>query len=125
MTLLPNHIYSFKFGYGLIYCRCIKHLQNLAPPKNVIMADDEFILHVEGTASSQRVVRHIGGQSWPGRLTLTNYALYFEALGIVSYEDAIKLDLSKDIEQSIKSAATGPLGAPLFDKAIIYESSEL
>ncbi|KAJ0872579.1 hypothetical protein HanRHA438_Chr11g0525471 [Helianthus annuus] len=105
--------------------KCIKHLQNLAPPKNVIMADDEFILHVEGTASSQRVVRHIGGQSWPGRLTLTNYALYFEALGIVSYEDAIKLDLSKDIEQSIKSAATGPLGAPLFDKAIIYESSEL
>ncbi|XP_076917132.1 uncharacterized protein LOC143577069 [Bidens hawaiensis] len=105
--------------------KCIKHLQKLAPPKNVVMADDEFILHVEGTASSQRVIRHIGGQSWPGRLTLTNYALYFEASGIVSYEDAIKLDLSKDIEHSIKSAATGPLGAPLFDKAIIYESPEL
>lgn len=60
-----------------------------------------------------------------GRLTLTNYAVYFEASGIVSYEDAIKLDLSKDIEQSVKPAATGPLGAPLFDKAIIYKSSEL
>ncbi|KAI3512055.1 hypothetical protein L1887_19219 [Cichorium endivia] len=105
--------------------KCVKHLQNLATPKNATMADDEFILHVEGTASSQRVIRHIGGQSWPGRLTLTNYALYFEASGIVSYEDAIKLDLSKDIEQSIKPASTGPLGAPLFDKAIIYESSEL
>ncbi|KAI3738437.1 hypothetical protein L2E82_28469 [Cichorium intybus] len=105
--------------------KCVKHLQNLATPKNAIMADDEFILHVEGTASSQRVIRHIGGQSWPGRLTLTNYALYFEASGIVSYEDAIKLDLSKDIEQTIKPASTGPLGAPLFDKAIIYESSEL
>ncbi|KAL8259733.1 hypothetical protein R6Q59_027686 [Mikania micrantha] len=105
--------------------KCIKHLQNQATPKNMVMADDEFILHVEGTASSQRVVRHIGGQSWPGRLTLTNYALYFEASGIVSYEEAIKLDLSKDIEQSIKPAATGPLGAPLFDKAIVYKSSEL
>ncbi|KAL7618441.1 hypothetical protein Lser_V15G02176 [Lactuca serriola] len=105
--------------------KCIKHLQNQATPKNVVMADDEYILHVEGTASSQRVIRHIGGQSWPGRLTLTNHALYFETSGIISYEDAFKLDLSKDIEQSIKPASTGPLGAPLFDKAIIYESSEL
>ncbi|PWA88634.1 hypothetical protein CTI12_AA118690 [Artemisia annua] len=105
--------------------KCIKYLQQYATPKNVVMADDEFILHVEGTASSQRVIRHIGGQSWPGRLTLTNYALYFEGSGIISYDDAIKLDLSKDIKQSVKPAATGPLGAPLFDKAIVFESSEL
>ncbi|KAK6131652.1 hypothetical protein DH2020_034666 [Rehmannia glutinosa] len=105
--------------------RCIKHLQKQETPTGVELADDEFILHVEGTANSQRVVRHIGGTSWPGRLTLTNYALYFEASSIISYEDALKLDLSKDIEQSVKSAATGPWGAPLFDKAIVYESSEL
>ncbi|GJT52188.1 hypothetical protein Tco_0978345 [Tanacetum coccineum] len=72
------------------------------------MANDEFILHVEGTASSQRVIRHIGGQSWPGRLTVTNYALYFEASGIVTYDDAIKLDLSTDMEKSVKPTATGP-----------------
>nr|XP_043613825.1 uncharacterized protein LOC122585767 [Erigeron canadensis] len=105
--------------------KCVQHLQKQATPRNVEMADDEFILHVEGTASSQRVIRHIGKQSWPGRLTLTNYALYFEASGSVSYEDAFKLDLSKDIKQSIKPAATGPFGAPLFDKAIAYESAEL
>ncbi|KAK9079249.1 hypothetical protein SSX86_000919 [Deinandra increscens subsp. villosa] len=105
--------------------KCVHHLQKQATPKSVDMADDEFILHVEGTASSQRVIRHIGKQSWPGRLTLTNYALYFEASGSMSYEDAFKLDLSKDIEQSIKPVATGPFGAPLFDKAIIYESAEL
>ena len=35
-------------------------------PKGVELADNEFILHVEGTASSQRVVRHIGATSWPG-----------------------------------------------------------
>ncbi|GMP98339.1 hypothetical protein CsSME_00046270 [Camellia sinensis var. sinensis] len=105
--------------------KCMKHLQKQAKPKGVELADDEFILHVEGTASTQRVIRHIGGTSWPGRLTLTNYALYFEASGVVSYEDALKLDLSKDIEQRVKPAATGPWGAPLFDKAIVYESAEL
>ncbi|GJT41345.1 hypothetical protein Tco_0941210 [Tanacetum coccineum] len=105
--------------------KCVQHLQKQATPKNVEMADDEFILHVEGTATSQRVIRHIGKQSWPGRLTLTNYALYFEASGSMSYEDAFKLDLSKDINQSIKPVATGPFGAPLFDKGIVYESAEL
>ncbi|KAM2565158.1 hypothetical protein TB1_007820 [Malus domestica] len=105
--------------------RCIKYLAKHAKPKGVELADDEFILHVEGTASTQRVVRHIGGTSWPGRLTLTNYALYFEASGVLTYEDALKIDLSKDMEQTVKPASTGPWGAPLFDKAIIYESPEL
>ncbi|XP_020961265.1 uncharacterized protein LOC107647241 [Arachis ipaensis] len=104
--------------------KCIQHLQNQTKPNGVELADDEYILHVEGTASSQRVVRHIGTTSWPGRLTLTNYALYFEASGIINYEDAIKMDLSKDVEQGVKPAATGPWGAQLFDKAIIYESSD-
>ncbi|MED6161374.1 hypothetical protein PIB30_060187 [Stylosanthes scabra] len=105
--------------------KCIQHLQKQAKPDGVELADDEYILHVEGTASSQRVVRHIGTTSWPGRLTLTNYALYFEASGVINYEDAIKMDLSKDVEQSVKPAATGPWGAQLFDKAIVYESPDL
>ncbi|KAK6942467.1 Protein of unknown function DUF639 [Dillenia turbinata] len=104
---------------------CTKQLQNQAKPKGVELADDEFILHVEGTASTQRVVRQIKGSSWPGRLTLTNYALYFETSGVISYEDALKIDLSKDVEQDVKPTAIGPWGAPLFDKAISYESSDL
>ncbi|XWS64886.1 hypothetical protein CRYUN_Cryun05aG0042700 [Craigia yunnanensis] len=104
---------------------CMKHLQKQAKPKGVELADDEFILHVEGTASTQRVMRHIGGTSWPGRLTLTNYALYFEASGVITYEDALMIDLSRNIDHSVKPAATGPWGASLFDKAIIYESPEL
>ena len=56
---------------------------------------------------------------------MTNYALYFEASGVLAYEDALKLDLSKGTEESVKPAATGPWGAPLFDKAIVYESPEL
>ncbi|KAL5547221.1 hypothetical protein UlMin_006908 [Ulmus minor] len=105
--------------------KTIKHLQKQATPNGAELADDEFILHVDGTASSQRVVRHIGGTSWPGRLTLTNYALYFEASGVITYEDALKINLSKNIEHTVKPTATGPWGAPLFDKAIIYESPEL
>ncbi|KAH0678185.1 hypothetical protein KY284_019270 [Solanum tuberosum] len=79
--------------------KCIKHLQKQATPTGVEMRDDEFIIHVEGTASSQRIVRHIGGTSWPGRLTLTNYALYFEESGVISYKDALKLNLSEDFEE--------------------------
>ncbi|KAE8699222.1 Potassium channel tetramerization domain-containing protein / pentapeptide repeat-containing protein [Hibiscus syriacus] len=77
------------------YDSCMKHLQKQAKPKGVELADGEFILHVEGTASSQRVVRHIGGTSWPGRFI------------------------------SVKPVALGPWGAPLFDKAIVYESRDL
>jgi hypothetical protein len=60
----------------------------------------------------------------PGRLTLTNYALYFEASGVMTYEDALKIDLSQNKEHNVRPASTGPWGAPLFDKAILYESSE-
>lgn len=57
-------IFSF-FVYGILR-RCIRYLQEQEVPKGVDLADDELILHVEGTASTQRVVRHIGGKSWPG-----------------------------------------------------------
>lgn len=60
-----------------------------------------------------------------GRLTLTNYSLYFETSGVIKYEDALKIDLSKDIQQSVKPSATGPWGAQLFDKGIVIESSDL
>lgn len=81
-------------------------------------------------ASANYVIGHAGSSLIAsivhlGKLTLTNYALYFEASGAVTYEQALKLNLSKNTEQSVKPAATGPFGAPLFDKAIIYKSSEL
>lgn len=61
-----------------------------------------------------------------GRLTLTNQALYFEASKAISYETALKIDLSNaGVDHQVKAASTGPWGAPLFDKAIAYESSQL
>ncbi|KAI4381606.1 hypothetical protein MLD38_007667 [Melastoma candidum] len=105
--------------------RCIQHLRKQEAPKGVVLAYDEIILHIDGTTNTSRVVRHMGGTSRPGRLTLTNYALYFEASGVISYEDAIKIDLSRDTDHNIKPGATGPFGAPLFDKAIEYDSPDV
>ncbi|KAK9123025.1 hypothetical protein Sjap_012627 [Stephania japonica] len=59
------------------------------------------------------------------RLTLTNYALYFEPYGVISYENALKIELSANVDHNVKRSATGPWGAPLFDKGITYESSQL
>ncbi|XP_047083257.1 uncharacterized protein LOC124694303 [Lolium rigidum] len=103
--------------------KSFKSLQNLPTPTEVEFAEDEFILDMEGTAGTQRVVRHIGTTSWPGRLTLTNKALYFEASGKLSYGPAFKVDLSDTgMDQQVTTASTGPFGAPLFDKAIEFTS---
>ncbi|KAK7396136.1 hypothetical protein VNO78_16928 [Psophocarpus tetragonolobus] len=128
-TLTAPTGYRLHFpGYDMFLkevAKCIQHLQKQATPNGVELADDEYILHVDGTASTQRVVRHIGSTSWPGRLTLTNYSLYFEASGVIKYDDAVKIDLSKNVEQSVKPGATGPWGAQIYDKAIVYDSTDL
>lgn len=64
--LLFKIVIVFLFLFFSLFYRCIKHLQKQAKPTGVELADDEFILHVEGTPTSQRVVRHIGATSWPG-----------------------------------------------------------
>lgn len=59
-----------------------------------------------------------------GRLTLTNYALYFES-GVGLYDKAVRYDLATDMKQVIKPELTGPLGARLFDKAVMYKSTSM
>ncbi|KAG6511244.1 hypothetical protein ZIOFF_029301 [Zingiber officinale] len=103
----------------------IEYLEKQETPTGVEFSKNEFILHVEGTSWTHRVVRHIRTTSWPGRFTLTNQALYFEASGVMSYETAVKIDLSRADADQVKPTSTGPWGAPLFDKAIAYETSEL
>lgn len=60
-----------------------------------------------------------------GRLTLTNSALYFESLGVGIYDKAVRFDLATDLKQVIKPEMTGPLGARLFDKAVMYKSTSV
>lgn len=66
-----------------------------------------------------------GYVSFPGRLTLTDHALYFEAHRVVSYDKAKLYDLADDLQQVVKPELTGPWGTRLFDKAVFYKSSAL
>ncbi|KAL6552582.1 hypothetical protein OROHE_007946 [Orobanche hederae] len=85
----------------------------------------EKILEVDGTVTTQPVLEHVGISTWPGRLTLTDHALYFEALRVVSYDKAKIYDLADDLQQVVRPELTGPWGTRLFDKAIIYKSVTL
>ncbi|KAK8965615.1 hypothetical protein KSP40_PGU016607 [Platanthera guangdongensis] len=82
----------------------------------------EKILEVDGTLTSQPVLEHIGISTWPGRLTLTDHVLYFEALKVVTYDKAKTYDLADDLKQVVKPELTGPWGSRLFDKAVMYRS---
>ncbi|KAK8583653.1 hypothetical protein V6N12_067915 [Hibiscus sabdariffa] len=85
----------------------------------------EKILEVDGTVTTQPVLEHVGISAWPGRLILTDHALYFEALRVVSYDKPKRYDLSDDLKQIVKPELTGPLGTRLFDKAVLYKSISL
>ncbi|XP_059278968.1 uncharacterized protein LOC132033098 isoform X3 [Lycium ferocissimum] len=107
--------------------KVIKAVQNFSGPQmvsNLSLAEEEIILEVDGTVPTQPVLKHIGIAAWPGRLTLTNYALYFES-GMGLYDKAVRYDLASDLKQIIKPELTGPLGARLFDKAVMYKSSSM
>ncbi|TKY44718.1 hypothetical protein E2542_SST30996 [Spatholobus suberectus] len=85
----------------------------------------EKILEVDGTVTTQPVLEHVGISTWPGRLILTDHALYFEALRVVSYDKPKTYDLSEDLKQVVKPELTGPWGTRLFDKAVFYSSLSL
>ncbi|KAL5194547.1 hypothetical protein HKD37_20G056611 [Glycine soja] len=107
--------------------KVIKNSKNVmaASAGNLQLAEGEIVLHVDGTIPTQPVLQHIGITAWPGRLTLTNYALYFESLGVGVYEKAVRYDLGTDMKQVIRPDLTGPLGARLFDKAVMYKSTSV
>lgn len=85
----------------------------------------EKILEVDGTVTSQPVLEHVGTSTWPGRFTLTDHAIYFEALRVVSYDKAKIYDLSDDLNQVVRPELTGPWGTRLFDKAVFYKSTSI
>ncbi|KAK1417663.1 hypothetical protein QVD17_26795 [Tagetes erecta] len=85
----------------------------------------ERILEVDGTVTTQPVLQHLGISTWPGRLTLTDHALYFEALRVVSYDKPTLYELADDLKQVVKAELTGPWGSRLFDKAFLYKSNSL
>ncbi|KAK1304996.1 UPF0426 protein [Acorus calamus] len=98
-----------------------------APPStsNLQLVEGEIIIDVDGTVPTQPIFQHTGISAWPGRLTLSNRAIYFEPLGVGSYDKAVVYDLSMDLKQVIKPELTGPLGARLFDTAVMYKATSI
>lgn len=85
----------------------------------------EKILEFDGTVTTQPVLEHIGISAWPGRLILTDHALYFEPHRVVSYDKPKRYDLADDLKQVVKPELTGPWGTRLFDTAVLYKSTSL
>ncbi|GAQ78421.1 hypothetical protein KFL_000130030 [Klebsormidium nitens] len=81
----------------------------------------ESVIEVDGNTTTP-VLQHVRLSAWPGRLTLTDHAVYFEPSGVMAYDTASKFDLTSDSKQQIKADLTGPLGAKIFDKAVVYSS---
>lgn len=66
MSITNSKYVLMSITNSKFFSRSFKFFQDLPTPTGVEFAEDEFILHMEGTAGTQRVVRHIGTTSWPG-----------------------------------------------------------
>ncbi|KAK7302436.1 hypothetical protein RJT34_13326 [Clitoria ternatea] len=85
---------------------------------------EERILCI-GSNSKRPVLKWENNMAWPGKLTLTDRAIYFEAVGVLGEKRAMRLDLTYEGLQ-IEKAKVGPLGSALFDSAVsISSGSEL
>ncbi|GAV61126.1 DUF639 domain-containing protein [Cephalotus follicularis] len=70
-----------------------------------------------GSSRKRPVLKWENNIAWPGKLTLTDKALYFEAVGLLGQKDSIRFDLTRDGLQ-VEKAKVGPLGSLLFDSAV-------
>ncbi|KAL0293747.1 UNVERIFIED_CONTAM: hypothetical protein Scaly_2576800 [Sesamum calycinum] len=74
-----------------------------------------------GSSRKQPVIKWEKNMAWPGKLTLTDRALYFEAVGLVGEKDAVRLDLTR-YGSRVEKTKVGPLGSNIFDSAIAVTS---
>ncbi|KAL5715288.1 hypothetical protein ACHQM5_017124 [Ranunculus cassubicifolius] len=77
-----------------------------------------------GSSNKRPVLRWKNNVAWPGKLTLTDNALYFEAIGILGQKEPIRLDLTTDGSR-VEKARVGPLGSALFDSAVSVSSDSM
>ncbi|XP_020220533.1 uncharacterized protein LOC109803395 isoform X1 [Cajanus cajan] len=81
---------------------------------------EERILCI-GSNSKRPVLKWENNMAWPGKLTLTDKAIYFEVVGMLGGKRAMRLDLTHDGLQ-VEKAKVGPLGSALFDSAVSVSS---
>ncbi|OIW13610.1 hypothetical protein TanjilG_07952 [Lupinus angustifolius] len=74
-----------------------------------------------GSNSKRPVLKWENNMAWPGKLTLTDKAIYFEAAGLLGEKRAMRLDLTYD-GLKVEKAKVGPFGSALFDSAVSVSS---
>ncbi|KAI8025844.1 hypothetical protein LOK49_LG02G02870 [Camellia lanceoleosa] len=70
-----------------------------------------------GSSRKRPVLKWENNNAWPGKLTLTDKALYFEGVGLGGQKGAVRLDLTKH-GTMVEKTRVGPLGFDLFDSAV-------
>ncbi|KAI3497482.1 hypothetical protein L1887_40117 [Cichorium endivia] len=75
-----------------------------------------------GSSRKRPVLKWENNIAWPGKLTLTDKALYYEAIGLTGQVDVIRMDLTKPGSR-VEKTRVGPFGSDLFDSAISVTSS--
>ncbi|KAK1311389.1 hypothetical protein QJS10_CPA08g00665 [Acorus calamus] len=75
-----------------------------------------------GSSRKRPVLKWENNIVWPGNLTLTDRALYFEAIGLTGKRDPRRLDLTGNGSR-VEKARVGPLGSAFFDSAVSISSS--
>ena len=56
---------------------------------------------------------------------LTSNAMYIKSMKAGTNDKAVKFELAADMKQVIKPDLTGPMGARLYDKAVMYKSTSM
>ncbi|PON59194.1 hypothetical protein PanWU01x14_161210 [Parasponia andersonii] len=82
---------------------------------------EERILCI-GSSQKQPILKWENNMAWPGKLTLTDKAIYFETVGILGQKDSIRLDLIRQ-GVHVEKAKVGPLDSVRFDSAVSISSS--
>ncbi|KAK1263944.1 hypothetical protein QJS04_geneDACA022897 [Acorus gramineus] len=75
-----------------------------------------------GSTRKRPVLKWDNNIVWPGNLTLTDRALYFEAIGLTGKRDVRRMDLTGNGSR-VEKARVGPLGSAFFDSAVSISSS--
>ncbi|KAG9444020.1 hypothetical protein H6P81_015360 [Aristolochia fimbriata] len=81
---------------------------------------DEQILCV-GSSRKRPVLKWENNMAWPGRLTLTDKALYFEAATLTGHKEPVRLDLTQQGSR-VEKSRVGPTGFVFFDSAVSVSS---
>ncbi|KAL3651601.1 hypothetical protein CASFOL_004603 [Castilleja foliolosa] len=74
-----------------------------------------------GSSRKQPVIKWDKNMAWPGKVTLTDKALYFESSGLMGDKVAVRLDLTRK-DSKIEKTRVGPLGSNIFDSAVSVTS---